>query len=78
MNWFKKQSIGAIRRESRRALIRDIASEVISQLEGRRGWQKFLPPVALQDTVYMTTEDGAVYAMRRDNTGMEMIIQIKR
>lgn len=28
--------------------------------------------------VYMTTEDGAVYAMRRDNTGMEMIIQIKR
>lgn len=62
----------------RKALIRDIANEVISQLENQRGWKKFLPPVAMRDTVYMMTEDGSVYAMRYDSTTqMEIIMQIK-
>lgn len=68
MKWFKNR---------RKALIRDMAAEVISQLENRRGWKKFLPPVALRDTIYMVTEDGSIYAMREDMTGMATIIQIK-
>lgn len=61
----------------RKALIRDIANEVISQLESQRGWQKFLPPVALRDTIYMVTEDGTIYAMREDVTGMATIMKIR-
>lgn len=69
MNWFKNR---------RKALIRDIAKEAISQLENQRGWKKFLPPVAMRDTVYMMTEDGEVYAMRYDHTSnMEIIMKIK-
>ncbi len=68
MKWFKNR---------RKALIRDIANEVISQLENQRGWKKFLPPVALRDTIYMVTEDGSIYAMREDMTGMATIMQIK-
>lgn len=68
MKWFKNR---------RKALIRDIAVEVISQLESQRGWKKFLPPVVLRDTIYMVTEDGSIYAMREDMTDMATIMQIK-
>ncbi len=69
MKWFKNR---------RKALIRDIANEVMTQLENRRGWKKFLPPVAMRDTVYMMTEDGTVYGMKQDfNSNMEVIYQIK-
>jgi len=69
MKWFKNR---------RKALIRDIASEVISQLENQRRWKKFLPPVAMRDTVYMMTEDGEVWAMKYDLTSnMEVIMKIR-
>lgn len=68
MNWFKKR---------RQALIRDIAAEVIGQLEARKGWKKFLPPVALRDSLYMVTEDGAIYVMKQDHAGMEVVMQIR-
>lgn len=69
MKWFKNR---------RKAMIRDIANEVINQLEGRRGWKKFLPPVALDGCVYMVTEDGSIYRMKRDiSNESEIIMQIK-
>lgn len=70
MKWFKKR---------RQKLISDIANEVVRTLENSRGWEKFLPPVAMRDTVYMMTEDGKVYAMKYDHTSnMEVIMQIRR
>lgn len=69
MTWFKRR---------RKALIRDIANEVITQLENQRGWKKFLPPVAMRDTVYMMTEDGEVWAMRWNHaSNMEIIMKIR-
>lgn len=69
MKWFKNR---------RKALIRDIANEVISQLESQRGWKKFLPPVVLHDKVYMVTEDGSIYRMGYDGLSeMEVIMQIR-
>lgn len=63
----------------RKALIQDIANEVVSNLESKRGWKKFLPPVAVRDTLYMVTEDGSIYAMRFDTEMcMEIITTIKR
>ena len=69
MKWFKKR---------RQKLISDIANEVVKTLENSRGWEKFLPPVVVRDTMYMVTEDGKIYAMRYDMTSeMEMIIKIR-
>ena len=62
----------------RKALIREIAVEVVSQLSNSRGWEKFLPPVVCRDKVYMVTEDGKIYGMREDTlSGMEIITQIR-
>lgn len=65
--------------EKRRAdRAREIAKAVRAEL-GNGGWEKFLPPVAVRDTVYMVTENGSIYAMREDSqSGMEMIVQIRR
>lgn len=69
MRWLKRR---------RKALVHDIAVEVIRQLESQRGWKKFLPPVAMRDTVYMVTEDGEVWAMKwNDLTNMECIMRIR-
>ena len=57
---------------------KEIAKAVYAELTADRSWQKFLPPVVVRDTVYLVTEDGAIYAMRQDSSGMEMIIQIKQ
>lgn len=62
----------------RKKLIEDIAYKVIEQLEQKRGWKEFLPPVAMRDTVYLVTKDGEIYAMRYDHTNeMEMITKIR-
>lgn len=63
------------RRKNRR--LREIAQAVRNELSPD-GWEKFLPPVVLRDTVYMLTESGAVYAMRYDDRdNMEQIIKIR-
>lgn len=68
MKWLKNR---------RKALIGDIAKEVIDQLGSSRGWRKFLPPVALRDCVYFVTEDGAIYKMKYDSTNeMEVFMKI--
>ena len=57
---------------------KEIANEVIRQLDNKRGWEKFLPPVVVRDTVYLVTEDGSIYAMKYDDySNMEMIVQIR-
>lgn len=64
-------------KKRRQQLVADIAKEVISQLGNSRGWQKFLPPVAFRDSVYLVTEDGTIYRMRQDSlTDMETICKI--
>lgn len=57
---------------------REIAKAVYAELSADRSWQKFLPPVVVRDTVYLVTEDGAIYAMRQDSSGMEMITKINQ
>ena len=57
---------------------REIAKAVYDELSASRGWEKFLPPVVLRDTVYLVTESGSVYAMRQDSSGMELIMEIRR
>ena len=56
----------------------EIARAVHDELSASRGWEKFLPPVVLRDTVYLVTESGSVYAMRQDSSGMELIMEIRR
>jgi len=56
---------------------REIAEAVLEKLQERQGWKKFLPPVAVRDVVYMVTEDGSVYALKQDHSGMEVIMQIR-
>lgn len=69
---FKKR-----RKEKRAAFIREIASQVVSTLDSSRGWQKFLPPVAFRDAMYLVTEDGTIYRMQHDGlSGMETICKI--
>ena len=68
LKWLKK------RRERRN---REIAQAVYKELSASRGWKKFLPPVALRDTLYMVTEDGAIFAMRQDESGLERITTIR-
>lgn len=61
----------------RAALIRDVATATVNQLQGG-GWGKFLPPVAFRDCVYLMREDGTLYRMHQDTSqGMEIITQIK-
>ncbi len=70
IKWMKKRS------ERRN---REIAQAVYKEISASRGWEKFLPPVAVRDTIYMVTESGSVYAMRCNcGDGMERIIQIRR
>lgn len=68
----------AHKKKRRHELIRDIAREVISQLQGQRAWETFLPPVVLRDTVYMVTVDGKIYIMREDGMTNQPIIQLIR
>lgn len=68
MGWFRKK---------RQLLVRDIAAEVINQLEGQRGWREFLPPVAFRDCVYFMTKDGQIFRMEPDGvTGQERFCKI--
>lgn len=63
-------------RRARRA--REIAKAVRMEL-GNSGWEKFLPPVALRDSIYLVTENGSIYVVREDiNAGMETFVQIRR
>jgi hypothetical protein len=65
------------RRRERR--LKEIAEAVHKELTGAQGWETFLPPVAIRDTLYMVTQNGSIYAMQLDHTsGMEQIIQIRR
>lgn len=68
---FQKKRI----REQNR-LARLIAEEVRSHLAG--GYDKFLPPVTLRDSIYMLTESGSVYRLDCHEPGMEQIVQIIR
>lgn len=52
----------------------NIAAEVVAQLESKRGWHKFLPPVSCNGRIYMMTEDGEIYAMGVDR--LEQIMKI--
>lgn len=68
MGWLKKL---------RAALIRDVATATVNQLQGG-GWGKFLPPVAFRDAVYFMREDGTLYRMTQEpSQGMEVITVIK-
>ena len=65
-------------RENRQKRTREIAKAVHAELSASNGWEKFLPPVVLRDTLYMVTENGSIYAMKEDFvTGMNQIIQIR-
>ena len=63
-------------KKRKKELIRDIAREVISQLENSRGWQEFLPPVSHEGLVYMMTKNGDIYRMNKDFSGFETICKI--
>ncbi len=63
----------------RQKLINDIADAVYKELSASNGWEKFLPPVAIRDKLYMVTENGSIYAMNCDGMdGYEQIIQLRR
>jgi len=68
--WLKK------RRERQN---REIAKAVYNELTAGQGWERFLPPVAVPDTVYMVTENGSIYALRQDAiNGFEQVVQIRK
>lgn len=72
-NWLKKR-----KNDKRRALVNEIASATYNALSGGRGWEKFLPPVVLRDSIYMVTENGSIYRLKYDPvTEMEMVMQIR-
>jgi hypothetical protein len=55
-----------------------IAERVFQKLSGQQGWERFLPPVVLRDTIYMVTENGSIYAMRYNELDhMEQIITVR-
>jgi len=62
----------------KKKLINEIANAVVNKLESQKGWQKFLPPVAIRDCLYMVTEDGAIYRMDCGGMdGMERLMKIQ-
>lgn len=70
MKWIKNR---------RKKLVQEIALEVVNQLDNKRGWEKFLPPVQLRDAIYMVTENGSIYRMNYNLADeFEIITQIRR
>lgn len=53
-------------KKRRKDLIRQIASETVSQLQDKRGWETFLPPVVM---------DGKIYTMHNDMVSGQPLIQ---
>ena len=65
-------------RRKREQRNREIAKAVYDKLSASHSWEKFLPPVVMNGTVYMVTENGSIYAMREDTgSGFEQIIRIR-
>lgn len=59
-------------------LIRLLVAKLANRLSADRSWEKFLPPVAVRDNLYMVTENGSIYRMSFDAGGYELISEIKR
>jgi len=59
----------------RRKHLREIAAAVANELRAEP-WGKFLPPVALRDCLYIMSENGRLYRMHDDGTGMELITRL--
>lgn len=55
------------RKQRRDKLLKDIAEQVVLALQSSRGWKKFLPPVTLHDSVYMVTEGGTIYELKKNH-----------
>lgn len=72
MSWFKRRQLN-----KRQQLVNEIANATYNLLSASNGWEKFLPPVVLERSIYMLTESGSIYRMNLDYTGMEMITQIR-
>lgn len=73
LGWIKKRRLA-----KRQELVQDIAVTTYKLLKASNGWEKFLPPVALNGHIYMVTENGSVYRLSYDPlTEMEQIMQIR-
>jgi len=79
MRFFKNKQL--MKQRKLQAERNAIAEAVIDKLymSGRSGWEEFLPPVMLRDSIYMVTKNGSIYRLAKDSASeMEFITQIKR